>query len=70
MSTRDPTAVIRMRCFRRRRREGLSLVKIEISWRDVDLLVLHGYLKDHEADDPDRLGDALLSAARQSLDGA
>jgi hypothetical protein len=59
-----------MRCFRRRRREGLSLVKIEISWRDVDLLVLHGYLKDHEADDPDRLGDALLSAARQRLEGA
>ncbi len=70
MSTSDPTAVIRMRCFRRRRREGLSLVKIEISWRDVDHLILHGYLKEHEADDPDRLGVALLSAARQRLEGA
>ncbi len=70
MPTRDPTAAIRMRRLRRRQREGLHRAQAEVPWRYVDLLILHGYLKDHEADDPGRLGDAVLTAARQSLDGA
>ncbi len=70
MSTSDPTAVIRMRCFRRRRREGLHRAQAEVPWRYVELLILGGYLEDQEAGDPERLGNALLTAARQSLDGA
>ncbi len=69
MPTRDPTAANRMRRYRRRQREGLHRAQAEVPWRYVDLLILHGYLKDHEADDPERLGNALLTAARQSLDG-
>ncbi len=71
MSTRDPTAAaLRMRRYRRRQREGLLQVQIEVSWRDIEQLILGGYLEDQEACDPERLGNALLSAARQSLDGA
>ncbi len=59
-----------MRQFRRRRREGLLRAQVEVPCRDVDLLILGGYLEDQEAGDPELLGNALLSAARQSLDGA
>ncbi len=70
MPTRDPTAAIRMRRLRRRRREGLLRAQVEVPCRDVELLILGGYLEDQEAGDPERLGNALLSAARQILDGA
>ncbi len=71
MLTRALTpAAFRMRRYRRRQREGLLQVQIEVSWRDIEQLILGGYLEDHEAGDPERLGNALLLAARQSLDGA
>ncbi len=70
MPTRDPTAAIRMRRYRRRQREGLHRAQVEVPCHDVDLLILGGYLEDQEASDPQRLGNALLTAARQSLDGA
>ncbi len=71
MPTRALTpAALRMRRYRRRQREGLLQVQIEVSWRDIEQLILGGYLEDQEAGDPDRLGNALLTAARQSLDGA
>ncbi len=71
MSTRDPTAAaLRMRRYRRRQREGLLRAQVEVPCHDVELLILRGHLKDHEAGDPERLGNALLTAARQSLDGA
>ncbi len=70
MPARDPTAAIRMRRLRRRRREGLHRAQVEVPCHDVELLILGGHLEDHEAGDPERLGDAVLTAARQSLDGA
>ncbi len=70
MPTRDPTAAIRMRRLRRRQREGLHRAQVEVPCCDVELLILGGYLEDQEAGDPERLGNALLTAARQSLDGA
>ncbi len=70
MPTRDPTAAIRMRRLRRRQREGLHRAQTEVPCRYVELLILGGYLEDQEAGDPERLGNALLTAARQSLDGA
>ncbi len=71
MPDRDPTAdALRMRQFRRRQREGLLRAQVEVPCRDVELLILGGYLEDQEAGDPERLGNAVLTAARQSLDGA
>ncbi len=70
MPARDPTAAIRMRRLRRRQREGLHRAQAEVPLRYVELLILGGYLEDQEAGDPERLCNALLSAARQSLDGA
>ncbi len=61
---------LRMRRYRRRQREGLLQVQIEVPCRYVELLILGGYLEDQAAGDPERLGNALLTAARQSLDGA
>ncbi len=70
MSTHDPTAAIRMRRLRRRQREGLHRAQAEVPWRYVELLITLGFLTDDEASDPQSLGNALLSAARQSLEGA
>ncbi len=50
--------------------ERKAEAQAEVPCRYVELLILGGYLEDHEAGDPERLGNALLSAARQSLDGA
>ncbi len=69
-NSRDPTAAIRMRRLRRRQREGLHRAQTEVPWRYVELLITLGFLTDDEASDPQRLGNALLSAARQSLEGA
>ncbi len=71
MPTRALTpAALRMRRYRRRQREGLHRAQTEVPWRYVELLILAGYLEDRDAGDPERLGDALLSATRESLDGA
>ncbi len=65
MSSRAPSpAALRMRRFRRRQREGLHRAQVEVPCRDVDLLILGGYLEDHEAGDPERLDQALLAAVR------
>ena len=67
----DPTPeALRMRRYRRRQREGLHRAQTEVPWRYVELLITLGFLTDDEASDPQRLGNALLSAARQSLEGA
>ncbi len=55
---------LRMRRFRRRRREGLLRAQVEVPCHDVDLLILGGYLEDQEAGDPERLDQALLAAVR------
>ncbi len=71
MPTRALTpAALRMRRYRRRQREGLLRAQVEVPCCDVELLILGGYLEDQEAGDPERLRNALLTAARQSLDGA
>ena len=71
MSSRAPTPdALRMRRYRRRQREGLLQARAEVSWRDIDMLVRSGHLKDHEVGDPERLGEALLAAVRKSSDGA
>ncbi len=71
MPCRAPSpAALRMRRFRRRQREGLHRAQAEVSWRDIEMLMRRGHLKDHDAGDPERLGEALLAAVRKSLGGA
>ena len=53
-------AAERMRLYRKRRRQGLHHVRIQLHVTDVDGLIRTGFLKEEERDDPERLQAAVL----------
>ena len=62
----SPEAVRQRRC-RRRQREGLSLAQAEVPAGVIEALIAGGWLAEDGAEDPRRLGEALLNAAEERL---
>ena len=61
------TPAERMRRYRRRRRQGLLVMKAEVGPDVVDTLVADGWLPADEARDPKAVGAALVAWARGTL---
>lgn len=57
----------RVRAYRRRQREDLSLATCEVPWPVVETLIAHGYISEEAALDRKLLGAAILSAAVTAL---
>ena len=68
MPANDPTAAARQRRLRRRRKLGLLLAVTEVSLCLAEHLVEAGLLREEDATDPKRLGEAIAAAARRGLD--
>ena len=56
---RSPSpAAERMRLFRRRRRNGMLCVRVQLSVADIDALIAKGYLNSKKREDMDALAQA------------
>ena len=58
---------IRKRRHRRRQREGVTVVQIEVPASDLDPLIDGGWLDEDESGDKNRLGEAILRAAEERI---
>ena len=58
---------IRQRRFRRRQHEGVFLVQVELLPKEIEALIVQGYLADDDATDPRRVGAAVRRAAKDTL---
>ncbi len=56
---RSTTPAERMRRYRRRRQQGLFVVRVEVGTEILHALVTGGWLSEDEAQDPDAVGKVL-----------
>ena len=70
---RAMTSTERAQATRRRRQDGLTLVKVEVLEEELDVLVQHGLLRTGERHDPDAIAGSLYglfpAAFRALADG-
>jgi hypothetical protein len=59
-SSSNGPAAERMRCYRKRQRQGLQYVRILLHVTDIDALIHMGLLKDNQRTDVDALQAAVL----------
>ena len=62
------TAIERMRLYRKRRRQGLRSVRIELHVTDIDDLIRLGLLKEDERQNPELLQSAVQGLVYRALE--
>jgi len=60
----------RMRLYRKRRRQGLRCVRIELHGTDIDSLVRLGLLKEEQRQDPEAVQAAVTALVYRGLEDA
>jgi hypothetical protein len=63
-------AAERMRLYRKRRRQGLQYVRIELHVTDVDSLIRVGLLKEQQRQDPEAVQAAVTGLVYRALEDA
>jgi hypothetical protein len=64
------TSAERMRLYRKRRRQGLQYVRIELHATEIDDLIRMGLLKQDKRHDPEAVQTAVMGLIYRGLDGA
>jgi len=62
------TAAERMRLYRKRRRQGLQYVRVELHATDIDDLIRLGLLKGDQRENPELLQSAVQGLIYRSLE--
>jgi len=63
------TAAERMRRYRRRRRQGLQSVRLELHVTDIDDLIRLGLLKEDERENPELVQSAVQGLVYRASEG-
>jgi hypothetical protein len=64
----DPSAAERMRLYRKRRRQGLQVVRLRLHVTDIDDLVWMGRLEEDRRHDGEALQKAVFALVQGALD--
>ena len=63
-------AAVRMRSYRKRRRQGLRYVRIALHVTDIDALIRMRLLKEKQREDPEALQTAVLGVVYRACENA
>lgn len=63
-------AARRMRLYRRRRRQGLQYLRIELHATEIDDLIRMGLLREDQRHDPEAVQTAVMGLIYRGLEGA
>ena len=64
------TAAHRMRAYRKRRRQGLQFIRIELHVTDIDSLIRVGFLKEEQRQNPEAVQAAVTGLMYRALEDA
>ena len=68
--THEPTSTVHARRLRERRARGIVMIaSVEVGKGGIELLVGNGWLKRHQADDRNAVGESCLAALEQWAGG-